>query len=303
MKLVSVLNPDLIFFDLEGDSREKIYLSLFNKMKKHLSLPDDSDLQVSNMIKREDTTKIPYEKGVALPHTRTSTVKDLHIGIGILKKTVKLKENDIDPSQIIIMSLISDKTSDVYLLALSAFCKYLAKQGNSAKFANSSSPEKLMELLDQEGVELKHNITAEDVMNLDYAFVTKDDSIGTALDIFIGGNKKVLPVLNEEREMDGVIDAYAILKKAVPEYILMMDNLNFLTSFEPFEKFLNEEEDLKVSDLMREAKAVIKPDTPLIQLSVSLIKDKAINLFVVNDEKKLIGVISIRELIKNVLRG
>ena len=109
--------------------------------------------------------------------------------------------------------------------------------------------------------------------------------------------------MGEGNQLLGVIDAPAILKRAVPEYILMMDNLNFLTSFEPFEKFLNEEEDLKVEDLMREPKAVIKPGTPLIQISVTLIKDDAVNLFVVNDENKLVGVISIRELIKNVLRG
>lgn len=303
MKLISVLNPDLIFFDIEGNSREEIYLSLFNKIKESISIPDETDHQVLHMMKREDTAKIPYEKGVALPHTRTSTVTDLHIGIGILKEPVKLKDNDIDPANIIIMSLISEKTSDVYLLTISAFCKYLAKAENSAKFAKTATPEELIKFIDEENIEIKHNITAEEVMEVDFPYVKKDDSIATALDIFIGENKKILPVLKESKELDGVIDAYAILKKAVPEYMLMMDNLNFLTSFEPFEKFLNEEEDLKVKDLMREPKAVIKPDTPLIQLSVSLIKDEAVNLFVVDDEQKLIGVISIRELIKNVLRG
>ena len=29
---------------------------------------------------------------------------------------------------------------------------------------------------------------------------------------------------------------------------MMMDNLNFLTSFEPFEKFLKEEDNMKVGD-------------------------------------------------------
>ena len=79
--------------------------------------------------------------------------------------------------------------------------------------------------------------------------------------------------------------------------------LNFLTSFEPFEKFLKEEENIKVGDLMREPKAFISPDTPLIQLTVSLIKDEAVNLFVVDGNERIIGVIGIRELIKNVLRG
>ena len=101
MKLASVLNPNLIFFDLEGKNREDIYLNLFKQIKEKISLPDDTEHQVLHMMKREDTTKIPYEKGVALPHTRTSTAADLHIGIGILKDPVKLKENDIDPAKII----------------------------------------------------------------------------------------------------------------------------------------------------------------------------------------------------------
>ena len=303
MKLATLLNPEIIFLNQEGSTREEIYTSIFQKMKDKLSLSDETEHQVKAMMDREDTIKIPYERGIALPHSRTGSSPDLHIAIAVLPKPVKLKPNDIDPAQVIIMSLISENTSDLYLLSLSAFSRYLIKSENIAKFANATSPQELIDTLKEDDVEVKHNITAEEVMETKFPHVSTEDSIGKALDIFIGENKKILPVMDDDNHLIGVLDAQAIIKRAIPEDRMMMDNLNFLTSFEPFEKFLKEEENIKVGDLMREPKAVIAPDTPLIQLTVTLIKDEAVNVFVVNSEEHLIGVISIRELIKNVLRG
>ncbi|MBN1865234.1 MAG: PTS sugar transporter subunit IIA [Victivallales bacterium] len=302
MRLANLLNPDLIFVNQGGDTREEIYKDVFNKMKDKLGLADETEHQVGVMIDREDTTKIPYEKGIALPHSRTVTSPDLHVGLAILGKPLKLKCNDIDPAQVVIMSLISENTSDLYLLVLSAFSRYLIKAENMAKLISARSPGDIIDILHDDKVEVKHNVTAEEVMQTEFPQVRKDDSISKALDIFVGENKKVLPVTDQDMHLVGVLDAHAVIERAVPEYIMMMDNLNFLTSFEPFEKFLKEEESIKVSDLMRDPIAVIPLDNPLIQLTVKLIKGPAATLFVVDGEDKLVGLISIRELIKNVLR-
>ena len=76
MKLVSILNEELVFTNVKGVSRSGIYTDMLRRAKDALQLPVDPDRLVSGMIEREDTLEIPYE-GVALPHMRTEEIDDL----------------------------------------------------------------------------------------------------------------------------------------------------------------------------------------------------------------------------------
>jgi len=252
-------------------------------------LPISPEEMTRGAMDREDDISIAYEAGFCFPHIRRPFLKDLHIGIGILPQPVKIKDNDKDPARVIIFSLISPETSDAYLMTLAAFTRYLAKAENLAKFADSGNPAALLELLHREDVRVKDILTAEDIMARDFRTLKMDDPIGKALDIFSSSHRTRLPVLDAENRLVGVIDAGNIITRSIPEYLMMMDNLNFLTSFEPFSKLLEEETRISVSELMEKPKAVIRPDTPLIQLTVNLVKNSFPVLFVTDEEQHLLG--------------
>jgi len=70
-----------------------------------------------------------------------------------------------------------------------------------------------------------------------------------------------------------------------------------------FDKFFKEEGVRFVKDFMRPADALISPETPLIQFTVTLAKRDADTIFVVDADSKLCGVISINDIIHKILRG
>ncbi len=303
MKLASILNPDMVVCKVAGATREEIYGNMIDHVMKHITPGLGRDEILNEMTEREDSIKIPYE-GIALPHIRNSVFGDLFIAIGTLENPVKLKECDFRESGIIIMSFISQSMSDTYLKALAAFTKYLIKPDNQAKLLEATDGEQLIDMINADNVELKSEITAEDVMKTNFTSVKQDSSLSEALDIFTRDRLEQIPVVDDLGKLLGIIDATEIIRRHVPEYILMMDNLKFLTSFEPFDKIFKEEQTLCVKDFMQQPKAVISTRTPLIQLTVSLVKKEAPNLYVVTDENdKLVGVISIQQLIHKVLRG
>ncbi len=300
MKLVSILNEDLIFCDLKGSSREELYRSMLERAAAKIDYPESVDTLLASLIERENMTMIPYE-GMAIPHLRNTKLKDLHVIIGLLKEPVKLKDNDMAPTQIIVMSLISEKTSDIYLKSLAAFTRFCAKPNNIKSFAEAATPADFIEALGETAI--KKDITAEDVMKADYPYVKGDDCLSSVLDIMHAQSKNVLPVLDADNKIIGQLDATEVLRSFVPDYLMMMDNLKFVSSFEMFDKIFQEEEVHYVRDYMTPPVAVISPETPLIQFTVSIAKREAATIFVADAENKLLGAISINSIIHKILRG
>lgn len=300
MKLNSIINEDLVFCDIKGNNREDIYALMLERAAEVIDDLPDTEQLLESIIEREDSTGIPYE-GLALPHLRDPKLNDLYVMVGVLKEPVKLKDNDMGTTRLIVMSLISDETSDIYLKSLAAFARFFSNPVNLDKCAGLNSADDLFALLD--GVKVKEHITAEDIMDRVFTAVKVDDLLSKALDIMYNTKNSVLPVVDNDNRLLGKVDATEVLKGFVPEYLFMMDNLKFVSSFEMFDKFFKEEVIRKVEDFLLPAGATVSLNTPLIQFTVTLAKREADMVFVVDDEKKLCGIISIDSIIHKILRG
>lgn len=300
MKLNSIINEDFVFCGVEGSTREEIYGSMLKKALVHMDSSLSAENLLGEIIEREDVVNIPYE-GMALPHLRNPEFNDLFVIIGILKDPVKLKPNDILPTRLVVMSLISKETSDIYLKSLAAFARFFSNPDNLKKCGEVKSPADLFALL--EGLKVKEHVMAEDVMRKDFHSVKADDCLSKALDIMEKFGQSILPVLDDENKLVGKIDATEVLKGFVPEYLLMMDNLKFVSSFEMFDKFFKEEGIRFVKDFMTPQGMTILPETPLIQFTVTLAKRDSEMIFVIDSENKLRGLVSINDIIHKILRG
>lgn len=302
MKLSSVLNEDTIFFNVKGESRSEIYENMLKMALSEIEGPINAKEVAKAIIEREDTTGMIYDQ-LALPHIRLENINDLYIIIGKLAKPVKLMENDEAPTQLVILSLISPKSSDIYLKTISAFAKFMRDEKNAAALLQANSADSFMQVLNDNKVKIKNEITAEDLMSTETFAVKENDSLSVALDIFNREKITVLPVVDDQGVLVGVIEANSVIKKFIPEYIFMMDHLNFLNSFEAFEKIFKEENVEAIKNFVIPTKYTCSANTPLIQFTVEIVRANLKAAFVVDDAKKLIGKISVKNIIHKVLRG
>lgn len=304
MKLSSLLNQSLIFFNLEGADRSELYTNLLTKMSKIIKLPVPPAEAAKEMMDREDAYGIIYDSGFAFPHMRHPDLQDLDIGIGILKKPIKLKPDDKTPTRLIVCCMISETTSVIYLKSLAVFSKYFLTHPDAMdRLVASGNPKDFLKILIRDNVEVKHTLTAEDVMLKNPRFVRPDDPLSAALDALSEEQRMEIPVLDENGILKGVISCGDIVRRAIPEYIMMLENLTFLNQFEPFENLLKEERKLHVKDVMSIPKHTVTTDVPLFQLTVNIVKNSLPSLMVVDKHQKLCGVITYIELVTNVLRG
>lgn len=254
------------------------------------------------MIEREDTLQIPYE-GCAMPHLRDPEFDDLYIIVGVLPKPVHFKEADVAPCRLVLMSLISPDTSDLYLKSLAAMMRYLAAGDNLEKLCGAKNASEFMETLRKANVTVRSNLVAEDVMISSGSYLRENDTLSAALDLFSRDDHTTIPVLDENDRLVGELTAMDILKSFIPEYIFRMDNLDFLTSFEPFNRIFQEENQHVVRDYMRNPSLTAHPETPLIQFTVKMVKKGVRTCFVVDANRKYVGEIMVKHIVKKVLRG
>ena len=302
MKLVSILNEELVFTNVKGVSRSGIYTDMLRRAKEVLEVPIDVDHLVSGMIEREDTLQMPYD-GVALPHLRLPECDDLYIIVGLLPKPVQMQSVDPEQCRLVIMSLISPDTSDLYLKSLAALTRFLLIGQNRQTLCSAANAKEFLDILRHADVKVRSHLTAEDIEVRNSETVRDTDSLSSALDLISSLNRSMLPVIDENGRLVGELAALDILKRFIPEYIFRMDNLDFLNSFEPFNKIFEAESHQTVRDYMREPSLVVKPDTPLIQFTVKMVKQQVRACFVVDNDQHYQGTVLVKDIVKKVLRG
>lgn len=302
MKLSSVLSPEFIFMGIRGNSAQEIYQEMLQRMLSTMSLEGDVPAMAGEMISRENAIGVAYD-GVAYPHLRLEGYEDLGLAVGILAEPVKLRPDDLGEVKLVIMSLVGEKVGDFYLKTLAASLRYLGNAEARDRIAGSPTAEAFLEQLDRDGVRIKKNITAEDLMDRNCATIRPENTLREAFDLFTRTNRSVLPVVDAENRLTGVLDAVDIIAKFIPEYVFMLPNAQFMESFQTFDALTREEGTRLVKDFMRQEKVVFAPDTPLFRCTVELCRHSAYTIFVTGEDRTLQGALTVNNIIHRVLRG
>lgn len=302
MKLASVLNPDFVYTGLRGSSAQEIYSDMLRRMLPAMELEGDVTGMVQEITAREDAIGVTYD-GVAYPHLRLDGYDDLGLAVGILAEPVKLREADAGEVKVIILSLVGEKVGDFYLKTLAASLRYLSDPEALNRIASCTSGEAVQAQLERDGIRIKKNITAEDLMDANCVSISPESTLREAFDLFTRSNLSVLPVVDAQNRLLGVLDAVKIISKFIPEYVMMLPNTQFMESFQTFDALNREEGTRLVKDFMRPAKILITPETPLFRCTVEVCRHSAYTIFVTREDGTLVGSLSVNNIIHRVLRG
>ncbi|MDD7985860.1 PTS sugar transporter subunit IIA [Lentisphaera marina] len=303
MNFADLLNPKLILCDLKSDSHEMVYLEMLEALKGQCKDVSEPREILKDILEHEKLVEMPYDAGFAIPHTRSAGVNDLHLVLGIHKEGIQLQEHDLEKSKIIIMFLVSKETSKIYLLILKALARYFANPGKSDKLAGCNTANEVISLFQDEQVEINHSIKAEDIMGESMECMPESGMLKSAIDVLAQTKRLHIPIVDGEGRLIGDFNIDSILEGSVPDYIKMMDNLNFLPEFEPFDKILKNEDKTPVNKFIDHEPNVCKRETALMDIVIRFIKDKVNCLYVVDESRRLEGVITKHELINNLLRS
>ncbi|MDD3886715.1 MAG: CBS domain-containing protein [Victivallaceae bacterium] len=301
MKLASILNGGLIFSGIRGGDRREIYSQMLELATQVIGTLDVGRL-TDKMIEREDAIEIPYD-GVALPHLRMAEINDLYIIIARLDTPVKMQSGDVAPCRMVVMSLISQETSDLYLKSLAAMLRFAGVGDHLGRLLSAPDADAFIEVLRAADVKVRSCLAADDLLHSGGTTINVNDSLARAIDLFSRDDRPAMPVVDDDGKLVGELDAKEVLHRFIPEYIFRMDNLDFLDSFEPFNRIFKEETERVVRDYMQPARLVVRGSTPLIQFTVRMVKHDVRITYVIDEDGKYLGEVTVKDIVKKVLRG
>ena len=146
MNLKTVISTDTIILNLKGITKKEIINELLDILHKAGKI-QDREAALSAVMDREEKMSTGMKHGIAIPHGKTSTTKDLVACIGISENPVDFDSLDKQPCRIFIMTLSPiEKTGPhlQFLAEISLLFKSAAKRDDILK---AKTPEEVLEVL------------------------------------------------------------------------------------------------------------------------------------------------------------
>lgn len=302
MKLISMLDSELVLEKVPGSSRQEVYSAMLQKLAEQSELTLDVPGIVQTMIDHENNDGIIFPQ-LALPHLRCNELKDMFIVVGLPENSGSSSTDRI--ADIVMMILIGENMSDIYLKMLSTLAHHLTDPAASAAMTDAAHRGKsaFWEYLEKSNIRLRNVVTAEDVMSPVENCLHSDAPLSEAFDMFHTTHLRFLPVVDNAGKLAGEMSSQDVVKKFIPEYIFMMDNANFMNDFSVFNKIFDTEHSQPIAQYMNPEPPRAALDTPLFHLTLLLMKNNCGNVYIVDDENNLKGIFAIHNIVSKVLRG
>lgn len=298
MNLLDFINTDYVFCNSKAETTEEAREFLAKSFAKKSGI--DAKSIIDALIEREKLSSTVIAPGLAFPHVRENFLDDFYVIIGCFPEGVKAPGED-EPVKLIICYLVPEGKSNLYLRVMSGMVKLLANPENQTQIINMQDTNEVYRFISDNNITIGEIVTAADLMETDFVSLPEDATLREAADMMVEHKITDVPIVDKNGNFLGSVTTGRLLKVGIPEYLLMMDNLNFLKTFEPFQDLLKNEQSMHVKEVMKNDVLSFAADTPMIQVAGKLV-DSHVELGVVLEGKKLVGTITRYDFIHKVVR-
>jgi len=110
----------------------------------------DVDTLIKALKEREEILSTGIGLGIAIPHAKINSVKEMAFAIGVSKKGIDFDSLDGNPAHLIILVAAGERQHKDYLKLLSNIMAILKNETTKNSIIDYSSPEEIITLLEQE---------------------------------------------------------------------------------------------------------------------------------------------------------
>ena len=297
MLLASFLEAHNILFENRVLTKEQVYKQLVDRLCSQYKLPVCGSKLLELIFQREEEVSSAYPTGIAIPHIRMDGLNDTLIAMTFLQNP--LDYNGIKVSWVVL--ILTDKTSSkTYLNIVAALLKLSKDKEAMAALASAGDGYSVIQYLKRKEVEVKKDVTVADIMVQEPIAVQPQNSLRELINLMGTHRVAGMPVVDETGKYLGEVNVLNLLKVGVPNYVMMLDNLSFLASYEPLENLFGKQDILFVKDIMTTGDVFIRPESSIIEAVFLMFSQNKRYLSVVKDEK-LVGLVTAMDILIKVI--
>lgn len=296
MKLSSLIEKDLILINQKINSREDAVRKSIRALCEKKKMKFTEEQIISEIMSRDELGGTVFDTGLAIPHARIKEYNDLSIIICIPENEVPVDGINISCFAVMVTSTA---VSNLYLQVLATLAKISKDDALFNQIVNAASPEELLKKFN--AIYVKKELTVEDLMSTDYGKADPEMNLKELTDLFYTRKTSYLPVLSSTDDFLGEVRINDLISVGIPAYAVTIGDLGFMNNFAPFEKLLNDEEDIQVKSIMKKSLVSLRPESSVIEAALKMTQGNFRHLPVKKDGR-LVGILNIMDILNKVLR-
>ena len=146
MNLKTVIASDTIDLHLKGSSKKEIINELLDILVRTGKI-QDREAALAAVMEREEKMSTGMKHGIAIPHGKSSVIRDLVACIGISEKPVDFDSLDHLPCRIFIMTLSPVEKTGPHLQFLAEVSLLFKSAEKREEILNAKTPEEVLKIL------------------------------------------------------------------------------------------------------------------------------------------------------------
>ena len=304
MKLSSYLDEKFIFEDVDGENLDQVIKNVVKELSKcDKVINRNKEMVEEALLKREHEISTAIGNGIAIPHARICEYDDVSVVIAKLAKPIDAEISALHSNDKVdlIFMIIAGKTKNKRVVKLMSSISILAQNVEILdKIRKEKNIKDIIEIIENNEVEVKDTITAQDIMCPELIPAKLSDTLEEVAKRLIVENRAGLPVVDSKGLFVGEITEKELIEFGMPKYTSLMNDLSFMTIGEPFEEYFKNEHLVTVNELYRKTAEIIDRKSSIMEICFLMVSKGNTRLYVV-ENGTYFGTIFRSDIIKKVL--
>jgi len=298
LHLSSLIDLNLVFLKSPLTEIKAIYSFMVSHIKKNYPLKTKENDLLEQLIRQQPDQEILYPAGISIPHLHLDNFYDTIIAILIPDNPIITEHGAI---KIFFMVISSNAENSLYIHILYSLVKISQDTELLGRLFKAKTAPDFRKIIIERDFAVKKTLTVGDIMHRNVITVTEETTLRGLSKLFYEHNFGYFPVIGEQGKVIGEVTLSDYMLAAFPAYTSSLHNLDFLSAFAPFERLLNEEDIIRIKNVMKPIEVSITPKSSIIEAVFLIHKYNRRDLPVLEDGK-LVGIISFMNIFRKVIK-
>lgn len=255
----------------------------------------DCEVVKKSVLAREALFSTVIAPGLAMPHCRVAGLDKVIVAMATSRCGVKFGEGDGENVKVAVLVLAPVDEPLLHLRAVAALAREFSDPEKVKAVAELETAEEIVKFFRVMPMRLPEYLCAGDLAESAGPVMLADDTLAFAFRKFAESNAELLPVLDDQGSLKGVIRLKNILKYNIPLNLLEKDDLSELYDLRPYSDVISRAESIKVADVMSVNYETVTEDLPAAKLIKLFLGTPEREVLVVDPENHLRGEIKLRD--------
>ena len=307
MKLSFVFRQNCIIRNFKTETIDKLGVinEIFDLLYKNTSISAENISRktlIDEILRREEEQTTALGDGFAFPHARIEGLKFSYTIFAVSQKGINFESMDNKPTHFFIFNLIPVTQPNYLLKTRAGITRLLSSSEIREKILTADSVEAISNIIIESNIELGHDIIASDIMRPQIGRISKNATLKDAARTLHRYHTDSLPVTDENNVLHGIISCHDLFSYGMPKFFYSLHQISFVKHMDPFEKYFKVDESLTVEKWLTDKKLpVIPPTATIMEIIFEMTVNNSETLYVINNEKKLLGILDRYTIIDKIL--